>query len=133
MPTSRSVADGAARDRRLVRLFVIASLAEAASWAGLLAGMYAKYITEATELGVRVFGSIHGAVFVAYVLLTLIVARRLRWRLRWTTLLALAASVPPFMTVAFELWARRRGHLTVPDHSPSESNAAVDAERRSVH
>ena len=42
--------------------------------------MYAKYVSETTELGVRVFGSIHGAIFIAYVLLTLAVSRRLRWR-----------------------------------------------------
>jgi integral membrane protein len=114
MPTERSATSRNARDQRLVRLFTMVSIAEAVSWAGLLAGMYAKYVSETTELGVRVFGSIHGAIFIAYVLLTLAVSRRLRWRVLPTTLLALAASVPPFMTAAFEVWARKRGHLTVP-------------------
>jgi hypothetical protein len=33
-----------------------------------------------------------------------------------TVLLAAVASVPPFATLAFELWADRRGRLT-PEHA----------------
>ena len=45
-------------------------MAEALSWVGLLIGMYLKYVPRTTELGVHVFGPIHGAVFVAYVLVS---------------------------------------------------------------
>ena len=56
------------------------------------------------------FGSIHGAVFTGYVVLTLLSVRPLRWDAR-TTLLALVASVPPFGSIVFERWAVRTGRL----------------------
>lgn len=99
---------------RLVRTFVVISLVEAFTWAGLLVGMYLKHVADVTEVGVRIFGSLHGAAFVAYVLVTLLTARSQRWPIFWTTALALAAAVPPFMTAAFERAARRRGLLDVP-------------------
>ena len=97
--------------RTYVTLFKIVAVAEAISWAGLLTGMYFKYLTDAGEAGVKVFGPIHGAIFIAYVLLTVLLARTLRWS-RGTTLLGLACSVPPFATAAFEVWAQRTGRLS---------------------
>jgi integral membrane protein len=96
--------------RTVATAFRVVAVAEALSWIGLLAGMYVKYGPGTTEAGVHVFGPVHGAVFVAYVLVTLAAARVLRWPWR-TTVLALAASVPPLVTVAFERWASRRGAL----------------------
>jgi len=96
--------------RTAVQLFRAVAVAEALTWIGLLTGMYVKYVPETTEMGVEVFGPIHGAVFVLYVVVTLLTARRLRWS-PGTALLALAASVPPFATVVFEVWARRTGRL----------------------
>jgi integral membrane protein len=60
---------------------------------------------------VWIFGRQHAAAFVAYLVLVAVVARRLRWPLRWTTLLAVAASVPPFMTAVFERVADRQGRF----------------------
>ena len=97
----------------LTRAFVVVAIAEALSWLGLLTGMYFKYLTDAGELGVHVFGPIHGGIFVLYVVLTLLVARAHRWS-AGTTLLGLACSVPPFATLAFELWATRTGRLAAP-------------------
>ncbi|HEX5543335.1 MAG TPA: DUF3817 domain-containing protein [Micromonospora sp.] len=97
--------------RRLVRTFSIIAIIEAVTWAGLLVGMYFKHIAQTTEVGVRIFGSLHGAAFVAYLLVTLLVAARLKWPIRWITLFALAAAVPPFTIVVFEVWARRTGRL----------------------
>lgn len=96
--------------RTLVRLFLIVATVEALSWLGLLIGMYIKYIAQDGERGVQIFGPIHGAVFVAYLVLTLLVARALRWPV-WVTLVALACSVPPFFTLLFEWWAARTGRL----------------------
>lgn len=92
-----------------LRCFSVIAIIEAVTWTGLLAGMYFKYIPETTELGVRIFGSLHGTAFICYVVITVIVARQQRWRTRWTTMVALAASIPPFGTLAFELWARKTG------------------------
>ena len=94
----------------LNRMFVAVAIAEALSWLGLLTGMYFKYLTDAGELGVQVFGPIHGGVFVVYVVLALAASRLNRWSPA-TTVLALVCSVPPFATLAFEQWAVRTGRL----------------------
>ena len=72
--------------------------------------MFLKYVTETTELGVRVFGMVHGIVFVAYCVTTVLVAVDQRWSLRRTAL-GLAAAVPPFCTVWFDRYAESRGLL----------------------
>ena len=62
------------------------------------------------EGGGPVAGPIHGGVFVAYVLVSLYAARSFGWNLK-TTILALAASIPPFFTYVFEVLADRKGLL----------------------
>ena len=114
--------------RILVPLFRIIATAEAVSWAGLLVGMYFKYLTDAGELGVEIFGPIHGGIFVAYVLMTILVSRAAGWG-RWTTVIGLACSVPPFATYAFELWAQRTGRLTRAAHRSPDLR--LDASRAS--
>ena len=94
-------------------LFRRLAVAEAVTWALLLVGMFLKYVTETTELGVSVFGMAHGVVFIAYCLGAVFVAVNQRWSLG-TTLLALASAVPPFMTVWFDRRAERRGRLDGP-------------------
>jgi len=95
---------------RIVSAFRVVAVVEAMTWLGLLVGMYVKWIAEASEVGVKVFGPIHGGVFIAYVVLALLTARIQRWTLL-TTVRALVASTPPFCTVWFELWAKRSGRL----------------------
>jgi integral membrane protein len=101
--------------------FRTVAVAEALSWTGLLTGMLFKYVLSDNETGVHVFGPIHGAAFVLYVLTTLVVQRLLRWNVT-TTAWALAASVPPFGSVVFERWATANGRLddvrTVRGESP---------------
>src|SRR3954464_3951004 len=96
--------------RTAATAFRIGAVAEALSWIGLLAGMYVKYVPETTELGVKIFGPIHGGIFVAYVVIALITARTLRWSPR-TTVLALVCSIPPLATVWFERLATRNDRL----------------------
>jgi integral membrane protein len=96
--------------RTVALAFRTVAAAEALSWVGLLAGMFVKYVPETTELGVQVFGPIHGGVFLAYVVLALVASRVLGWS-AGTTVLALAASVPPLATVWFGWWAGRQGTL----------------------
>jgi integral membrane protein len=92
-----------------LHLFRRVAIAEAVTWALLLTGMAFKY-SDVTDLGVRVFGMVHGVVFIAYVLTTLLVAVDQRWS-TGRTLLGLAAAVPPFCTVLFDRYAERRGAL----------------------
>jgi integral membrane protein len=94
----------------VVTAFRVVALAEAVSWLGLLTGMFFKYVVDAGERGVQVFGPIHGTVFMTYVVVTLLTWHRRRWSLP-VAFLALAASIPPFCTVLFEVWARRTGRL----------------------
>lgn len=108
----------AARHRLTIRAFMWVALFEAFTWAGLLVGMFFKYVTQTTEMGVYVFGRLHGAAFVAYCVLVLVVAWQQKWRVLWTTALALAASIPPFTTLVFEHFARKNGHLTVNQETP---------------
>ncbi len=93
-----------------LHLFRRVAIAEAITWALLLAGMFLKYVTETTELGVSIFGMLHGVVFLAYCLTTLLVAVDQRWS-AGRTALGLAAAVPPFLTVPFDRYAEKRGGL----------------------
>ena len=93
-----------------VALFRIAAVAEAISWVGLLVGMFLKRVVEVTELGVTIFGPIHGALFLAYCFAVLVARGDQGWGRR-TTLWALIAAVPPLATVWFERWATARGEL----------------------
>jgi integral membrane protein len=98
--------------RTVARVFRAVAIAEAVSWVLLLAGMFVKWVLKTSEVGVQLAGPVHGAVFLIYVVVTLLAWRVLRWRLG-TALLALIASVPPLCTVWFERWARRTGRLPV--------------------
>ena len=84
---------------------------EAFTWLGLLIGMAFKYIpAEGNEIGVKIFGPVHGAVFMLYLVVAVLTALKFKWN-AVTTLLALVASLPPFGTVVFEMWAARTGKL----------------------
>ncbi|MGG5257666.1 DUF3817 domain-containing protein [Phycicoccus avicenniae] len=91
-------------------LFPALARAEAVTWALLLLGMVLKYVTRTTELGVAVFGLVHGVVFLAYVLVTLLVWVDQRWSWR-LGLVALLAALPPFATIWVERRVERRGRL----------------------
>lgn len=93
------------------RLFAVAAFIEGFTWAGLLIGMWLKYGPVANELGVKIFGPLHGGAFLFYVVATVLSALRLRWPW-WATLLAVIAAVPPLVTVPLEMWFRRIGLLS---------------------
>ena len=92
------------------RLYRLAATAEAITWALLLVGMFLKYVTETTELGVSIFGMVHGVVFIAFCLTTVLVWLDQEWPLS-RLVLGLASAVPPFATVPFERYAERSGLL----------------------
>jgi integral membrane protein len=85
------------------------AVGEAVTWALLLSGMALKY-SGVTEVGVQVFGMVHGVVFIAYCLVTALLWVDQRWSVG-RLVLGLAAAVPPFATVPFERYAERRGLL----------------------
>lgn len=90
------------------RLFRLVARAEAVTWALLLTGMFLKYVTETTEVGVQVGGMVHGVVFIAYCLVTVLVSVDQRWSVGRLAL-GLVCAVPPFATVPFESYAERKG------------------------
>lgn len=105
------------------RLFRGLAVTEAITWALLLSGMFLKYVTvfrdgsslaSSTtglgELGVRVFGMVHGVAFLAFCVTTVVVAVDQRWSFR-RALAGLACAVPPFATVPFDRYAESRGWL----------------------
>ncbi len=94
------------------------AIAEAFSWILLLSAMFAKYVTQSEPLGLReggvpVAGMIHGVVFVLLVIATFVAWRRFAWSTR-TLLVALASSIVPLASYAFEAGADRRGLLAEP-------------------
>jgi integral membrane protein len=93
--------------------FRAVAIAEALSWAGLLVGMLFKYVVVGNEIGVQVFGPIHGVIFVLYVIVALMTWAALRWS-TGVGFVAVLASIPPFGTWIFERWALRHGHLDDP-------------------
>jgi len=101
---------------RVRTAFRVLAVVEALTWAGLLAGMAWHYLLENGRGGIEAFGPLHGAAFVAYGTVALLTWWVQRWR-PVVGLLSLAAAVPPFGTVVFELWAQRRGHLD--DRAPA--------------
>ena len=109
---------GGVTPRTVALAFRAVALAEACSWVGLLFGMFVKYVLATSERGVQIFGPIHGGIFIAYLVLTVVAARVLRWSAT-TTLLALAASVPPLVTLWFDRWATHTGRLPVPEAAPT--------------
>ena len=96
--------------RTAATAFRIVAVAEALSWIGLLAGMFVKHVLGTSEVGVQVFGPVHGGIFLAYVVVALLTSRALRWSPR-TTILALVCSIPPLATAWFERLATRNDRL----------------------
>ena len=93
-----------------LQAFRLVAVGEAMSWAALLVGMFLKRVTHTTDLGVTIFGPIHGVIFLAFCLVTVVVAVDQRWS-RGRLLLGLASSLPPFFTVLFDRYAESRGLL----------------------
>jgi integral membrane protein len=89
------------------KLFRFTAIAEACSWVGLLIGMFFKYALVHNEAGVKIFGPVHGGLFVLYSLSVLLAARAYRWDPR-ITLYGLLAGILPLTTLWFERRAPRR-------------------------
>lgn len=89
--------------------FRFVAVLEAISWLALLIAMFFKWVLGHEE-AVAVPGMVHGIVFIAFVLISIVTAVQLKWAAK-VTLWALVSSIPPFGTLVFEWWAQRNGHL----------------------
>jgi integral membrane protein len=91
------------------------ALTEATSFLALLVFTYIRY-HDHSPAGVQILGPIHGALFLAYILIALIVRTDAGWSNR-TTGLILLGSVIPFGGYAVERW------LSVNPPSTAEATA----------
>ena len=101
----------------------LVALAEAVSWVGLLLGMYFKYLgTPQTEIGVKIFGPLHGGIFVAFLVVALFAGIAYKWS-PLTYVWALLASIVPLATVIFVIWADRTAKLGTPTRTSDPTPA----------
>ncbi|WP_420363207.1 DUF3817 domain-containing protein [Curtobacterium aetherium] len=94
-------------------LFRGLAIAELVTWTMLLVGMLLEYGAGLGDLPVRISGSVHGFVFLAYLVVTTVVAVNQRWSFGATALGWLSAVVP-YATLPFEVGVARRGMLDGP-------------------
>jgi len=89
-------------------LFRIAAFGEAIGWTLLIAGILIKhYVTPGNDTAVLIAGQIHGMIFFGYLVAALGLYPSLGWS-RWRAMISLAASVPPYGTLAVELYAAHK-------------------------
>lgn len=93
-------------------LYLRLAFAEVVTWTLLILGMIGKYGL-GLEWATLVGGSIHGFVFLCYVVATLAVWTDKKWS-AGTGVLGLASAVIPYATVPFERSVERRGLLDGP-------------------
>jgi integral membrane protein len=98
-----------------LKTFRIVALMEATSFLALLVAAVLKRTADA-EAGVTVLGPIHGALFIAYVLLALSLRPDQGWSTK-TTLLILLGAVVPFGGYVVDRW------LTTSSRSPEVQSA----------
>lgn len=107
---SSAVLDSASSKLSPKRLYGFLAAAEMVTWALLIFAMVMKYGFE-QDAFIRPFGMTHGAVFLAYGLVTLFVWVNERWSVS-RGLLGLGSTIIPFATVPFERATLRRGLLS---------------------
>lgn len=84
----------------LIRVFQVMAIIEAVTWSGLLISMLFKYVLTGDQLGVRLFGGLHGFAAIGYVMAVFLVRPEVGWSNR-TTFWALFAAVPPLASLLF--------------------------------
>jgi integral membrane protein len=95
------------------RFFRVVAVSEAVTWTLLIAAMVVKYGLDGGDLPVRVAGSVHGFVFLAYAATVVVVALNQRWSAR-LAVLGVVTAVVPYATVPFDVGVDRRGLLDGP-------------------
>lgn len=109
--------------KNLITAFKVVAVIEAVTWVVLLTASVLKRVLHDDSL---VFwpGCAHAAAFIVLVVLTLLVARAIKWDIK-TLALGLIATVLPFCSVVFEVWAQKAGKLD--EASASSKNEPANA------
>jgi integral membrane protein len=89
-------------------LFRLAAIGEAVGWTLLISGiLLSKLPVSWHEIPVQLAGRTHGVLFLIYATAVIVLSPSLNWS--WTRIIVgTAASVPPYGSLIFEIWASRR-------------------------
>lgn len=98
-------------------LFKLAAIGEAVGWTLLIGGILCeRYITPGNDIAVQLAGHTHGILFLVYIIAVLVLSPSLGWS--WPrTIIAGCASVPPYGSLLFELWAAHDRQVVAYRHS----------------
>jgi len=88
----------------------VVAIAEAVTWTLLIAGLLLKYVFDAGDVGVRVGGSIHGFVFLAYAATAVLVGVNQHWKIGLIAL-GVVTAIVPYATIPFDRWLEKNGKL----------------------
>jgi integral membrane protein len=99
-------------DEEAWMLFKLAAISEAVGWTLLIGGILCERLPVPWhEMPVQLAGRIHGIFFMIYIAAALVLSPSLKWS--WfRTIIAGLASVPPYGSLLFELWAARNRRRT---------------------
>ncbi|WAB84360.1 DUF3817 domain-containing protein [Microcella daejeonensis] len=94
------------------RLYRLVAIAEAITWTALISGLVIRAVVggETGDLAVRIGGSVHGFVFLAYGATAVLTAINQRWGIP-LVLLAVVTAIVPYATIPLDVWAHRTGRL----------------------
>ena len=91
-------------------LFRSVAIAEAITWALLIAGMVMKYVLQVGEFGVQIGGFLHGLVFIAFGLTAGFVGVNQHWGAKLTAI-AMVTAIVPFVTIPLDRSLEKNGLL----------------------
>lgn len=87
-------------------LFKLAAWGEAIGWTLLIIGIICQKIIH-NNIPVLITGQFHGLLFLMYITAAIVLAPSMKWSLKRTLAAGLCA-VPPYGSLAFELWEADR-------------------------
>jgi len=94
-------------DEEAWMLFKLAAIGEACGWTLLISGILSQKFIVHSNIPVLLAGQLHGMLFLFYLAAVIVFAPSLKWRHRRALVAGLCA-VPPYGSLAFELWANSR-------------------------
>ncbi|HRO76732.1 MAG TPA: DUF3817 domain-containing protein [Crocinitomicaceae bacterium] len=89
------------KEQTLLKTLRFVAILEAISWLALLVAMYFKWVLK-DETYMRTVGNIHGYIFITFVVLVLVVGRKMKWKAS-EIIWSLLSSFPPCTTIIADL------------------------------
>ena len=91
-------------------LFKFFALAEAVTWTLLISALILRATANPSPIVLTIAGSIHGAVFLGYGVISALVGVNQRWGF-WKIALGTVLAIVPYATIPFERAVQKRGDL----------------------